>query len=94
MKNIDNSKLISLIHNNCDCSATHNERFVDRNHRHIVTGELRIIKDSSLYEITNKGTKYRAHPLVNKVDALKWIRENVEKAIMAFKNDRDWNKTS
>ena len=42
----------------CECS---NSEFKDHNHGHIVTGDLRIVKDARLRKLLSKGLYFRKH---------------------------------
>lgn len=61
---IDIDEDVSVIHNlpSCDCSSS---RFCDPHHKHIVTGDLRIIDNEKLRWLFSKGPNYRESKPLN-----------------------------
>lgn len=55
----------------CDC---HNSPFIDRDHNHIITGDLRLIENQHLRKLISKGPNYREPRTLN----LKKCRETIE----------------
>ena len=55
----------------CDCASS---PFVDENHKHIVTGDLRIINNNKLKKLISKGPNYREPRSIN----WKRCREKIE----------------
>ena len=45
--------------------ACNNSEFKDNNHGHIVTGDLRIVKDVKLRKLLSKGPDFREHRSIN-----------------------------
>ena len=64
---------------NCDC---HNSPFVDSDHGHIVTGDLRIIENHHLRQLISKGPNYREPRNIN----WKKCKEAVENGTDTFAN--------
>ena len=58
----------------CDC--THSE-FKDNHHNHVVTGNLRIIKEKHLQELCRKGPNYREQNGINWSTTCKALEESV-----------------
>ena len=48
--------------NECEC---HNSPFIDSNHDHIVTGDLRIIQNQKLRQLLAKGPNFREPKTIN-----------------------------
>ena len=46
----------------CSC---HNSKFIDVNHKHIVTGDLRIVENNKLRKLFCKGPKYRESKIID-----------------------------
>ena len=46
----------------CDC---HNSQFVNEHHQHVVTGDLRIIRNQKLRKLISKGPNYREPKTIN-----------------------------
>ena len=62
----------------CKCN---NSPFVDRYHKHIVTGDLRIIKNNALRKLFIKGPKYREVRPINLEKAKRCILEGLHNCI-------------
>ena len=67
----------------CKCN---NSPFVDKYHKHIVTGDLRIIKNNALRKLFIKGPKYREVRPINLEKAKRCILEGLDNC---FKNGVD-----
>ena len=65
----------------CKCNNSH---FVDRYHKHIVTGELRIIKNNALRKPFIKRPKYREVRPVNLEKANRGILEGLHNCISSW----------
>ena len=72
----------------CKCN---NSPFVDRYHKHIVTGDLRIIKNNALRKLFIKGPKYREVRPINLEKAKRCILEGLHNCISSwcYKNGVD-----
>ena len=46
----------------CSCE---NSPFSDRNHNHIISGDLRLVKNNQLRKLFTKGPKYRERKMIN-----------------------------
>ena len=68
-----------------------NSPFADRNHKHIVTGDLRIIRNNVLRKLFIKGSKYRKVKLINLEKAERCILEGLNNCISSwcYKNGVD-----
>ena len=71
----------------CDCSSS---EFYDKDHNHIITGDLRIIKNSKLRKLLTKGPNYRESRGIDFEKGLKYINlglnEFVDKICSKNKN--------
>ena len=67
---------VSLVENlpSCDCE---NSEFCDPHHKHIVSGDLRIITNSKLRKLISKGPNYREPKMQN----YRKCKESIESAI-------------
>ena len=67
-----------------------NSPFGDRHHRHIVTGNLQIIRNV-LRKLSIKGPKYREIRPINLEKAMRWILEGLNNCISSwcYKNDKN-----
>ena len=72
----------------CKCN---NSPFVDKYHKHIVTGDLRIIKNNALRKLFIKGPKYREVRPINLEKAKRCILEGLHNCISSwcYKNGVD-----
>ena len=72
----------------CKCN---NSPFVDKYHKHIVTGDLRIIKNNALRKLFIKGPKYREVRPINLEKAKRCILEGLHDCISSwcYKNGAD-----
>ena len=72
----------------CKCNKS---PFVDRYHKHIVTGDLRIIKNNALRKLFVKGPKYREVRPINLEKAKRCILEGLHNCISSwcYKNGVD-----
>ena len=63
IKNLDTNSILNESNNlPCNCK---NSPFVDPNHGHILTGDLRIVKNNKLRKLLCKGPKYREPNSIN-----------------------------
>ena len=72
----------------CKCN---NSPFVDKYHKHIVTGDLRIIKNNALRKLFIKGPKYKEVRPINLEKAKRCILEGLDNCISSwcYKNGVD-----
>ena len=72
----------------CKCNDS---PFVDKYHKHIVTGDLRIIKNNTLRKLFIKGPKYGEVRPVNREKAKRCILEGLHNCISnwCYKNGVD-----
>ena len=70
------TSLLDLDNVECECKES---PFKDHHHNHIVTGDLRIIKNESLRELFSKGPNYREPKPINFDDCFKVISDGVER---------------
>ena len=61
-----------------------NSPFIDRYHKHIVTGDLRIIRNNVLRKHFIKGSKYREVRPINLEKAKRWILEGLDNCISSW----------
>ena len=59
----------------CDCE---NSKFSDIHHKHIITGDLRIIGNPKLRKLFSKGPKYHEPVPIDWTDALRSIEVGIE----------------
>ena len=65
LNKLDNQQIHDILNNNCEC---HNSEFLYKNHGHIITGDLSLVMNETLYKLMTKGTKYREPILMNRAD--------------------------
>ena len=72
----------------CKCNNSH---FVDKYHKHIVTGDLRIIKNNALRKLFIKGPKYREVRPINLEKSKRFILEGLHNCLSSwcYKNGVD-----
>ena len=78
------AQIFCLFFNNlppCDC---HNSDFCDPNHKHIVTGDLRIISNDKLRKLFNKGPNFREKSTINYNKCKKSVHKSLELSINKF----------
>ena len=70
---------------------SNNSPFADRHHKHIVTGDLRIIRNNVLRKLFIKGPKFREARPINLEKAKRGILEGLDNCISSWccKNDVD-----
>ena len=70
---------------------SNNSPFVDRYHKHIVTGDLRIIKNNALRKLFIKGPKYREVRHINLEKGKRCILEGIHNCTSSwcYKNGVD-----
>ncbi len=71
---------VSFVENlpSCDCTSS---EFCDPHHKHIVSGDLRIISNTKLRKIISKGPNYREPKMLNYQKCKKSIESSVTSAI-------------
>ena len=74
----------------CDC---HDFPFADEHHKHIVTGDLRLVTNNALRKIFNKGPKYRDSKTINLNKARTCILNGLEDCVNTFCNKHGINKS-
>lgn len=74
----------------CECD---NSPFVDKHHKHIISGDLRIISNNVLRKIFTKGPKYRQNKPVNLEKAKCCILNGLEDCVDTFCNKHDIHKS-
>ena len=60
--------------NQCECSSS---QYMDTDHKHVVTGNLRIIQNNKLRGLFRKGPNYREKKTMNWNTALRTIKEDI-----------------
>ena len=71
---------VSFVHNlpSCECS---NSEFSDPHHKHIVSGDLRIIENSKLRKLLSKGPNYREPKTLNYKKCKQSIESSIEYSV-------------
>ena len=59
---VDDEDTLGIGMDSCDCE---NSEFCDPHHGHIITGDLRIIKNNKLRKLRTKGSSYREPHTIN-----------------------------
>ena len=59
----------------CNCSSS---QFSDKDHGHVVTGDLRIIKNQKLRELFKKGPNYREKKAINWKKTMSLLKEDIK----------------
>ena len=81
IENLDIEEFISNYNDDqCECK---NSEFTDKNHGHILTGNLNIVEDEDLKNLLKQGPKYREQPGQNNFTSL---NRNLRKQIKVFIN--------
>ena len=62
---------------NCDCADS---PFKHNTHNHVITGDLKIVKEEGLRQLLSYGTKFREIPLLN----IKEIKASIKRNLRAF----------
>ena len=74
----------------CDCE---NSQFIDEHHKHIITGDLRVIQNNKLRKLISKGPNYREPRFLNYNKCLTTIKadlkEFVQQLIDRYKLKKD-----
>ena len=68
---VDEEVSFSLDTDSCDCSQS---PYVDKDHKHIITGDLRIVENQKLRSLLSKGPNYREPKSINFKHCLKNIK--------------------
>ena len=76
--NFSDATLLDTNVDDCDCKDS---PFVDHHHKHIVTGDLRIIKHKILRELFSKGPNFREPKPINLDDCYNVIAAGIESCI-------------
>ena len=74
----------------CDCA---NSPYRDKHHGHIVTGDLRIIKNNKLRKVFSKGPKYRENQPINFETSKDYILTGLDDCLDNWCNRNGVNKT-
>ena len=75
---VDEDVSFTLNSEPCDCE---NSSFCDPNHKHIITGDLRIVENTKLGKLLSKGPNYREPRSFNFTKASKAIETALEDCI-------------
>lgn len=67
--------------------------YADKHHKHIVTGDLRIIKNNALRKLLTEETKFRESKPINCNKARSRILTGLEECTQKWCNKNDVNKT-
>ena len=70
-----------------------NSTFAYRHHKHIVTGDLRIIRNNILKNLFIKGPKYREVRPINLEEVKRWILEGLDDCISSYFYKNGVNKS-
>ena len=62
LNGLDNEQILQIVNSECEC---HDSRFLYKKHGHIITGDLSLVENETLYKLMSKGTKYREPMLTN-----------------------------
>ena len=65
---------------NCECTTTF-KKYMDTDHKHVITGDLSIIKNNKLRHLFEKGPNYRQRNSINFTKARKVIKTGLNKYI-------------
>ena len=77
---------------NLTTCACNNSEFKDHNHGHIVTGDLRIVKDVRLRKLLSKGPNFREHRAISYKKCKEEIIKALDNFILKYKlNSQDIN---
>ena len=71
-REVINSIKIEDINNDIKCNC-HSSEFCDPHHKHIITGNLNIIKNRDLRQLLMKGPKYREPRMINWIKTFEYI---------------------
>ena len=71
----------------CSCNQYDNS-FIDKDHKHVLTGDLRIINNSKLRKLFTKGPKYREPSLIDWDQASKDIYAGIDQYIDNLSSDK------
>ena len=78
----------------CECN---NSEFKDNNHGHIVTGDLRIVKDVKLRKLLSKGPNFREHRSINlnkcKIEIIKALENFIFRYKLSNQDINDWKNS-
>ena len=79
---------VSFVENlpSCDCS---NSEFSDPHHKHIVSGDLRIVSNPKLRKLLSKGPNYREPKMLNYRNCRKSIESSLSSAVEKFATKYD-----
>ena len=62
LNKLDNQQIHDILNSDCECQ---NSEFLYKNHGHIITGDLSLVKNKTLCKLMTKGTKFREPILTN-----------------------------
>ena len=89
LQNLDTTKLLEEFNDlHCECN---NSSFKDPDHGHIVTGDLRIVKNNHLRKLLCKGPKYREPVPINWEKCRSEIKESISTFYMSYCNKNGIN---
>ena len=69
---------------NCECAAS---PFIDKNHKHIVTGDLEIIENRRLRQLIEKGPNYREKKHINWKKTVSLLKRDIKLFIKKWSNN-------
>ena len=75
----------------CECE---NSPFSDKNHKHIITGDLRLVSNNTLRKIFSRGPKFREHKAIDLSKAKSCILDGLEDCIENFSSKHGYHKTA
>ena len=78
----------------CSCENSPLKTFKDSHHNHIITGDLRIVRNNKLRKLICKGPKYRESEPISWDKAKCSIQEGVEETINTLSNKHGITKTA
>ena len=74
----------------CDC---HNSEFADRHHGHVITGDLRMIRNNKLRKLMTKGPNFREARTINWSKCKETIASGLDTFISKYDTSNDEVKT-
>ena len=71
---------VSFVRNLPSCKCEHSE-FCDPHHKHIITGDLRVVSNPKLRKLLTKGPNYREPKMLNYISCQKEISTSLGSAV-------------
>ena len=78
VESINITNINSYIPEPCDC---HNSEYIDKDHKHVLTGDLRIVGNSKLRKLLSKGPNFREPRSINYKKCLETIKTSLDTCI-------------